>query len=85
MPTAATYLLGLEMVFWSSWSITFPGPVVPRVLFPALEDWSDFCFSLVLCTPLPAATLCQQWRLALQGQQPAPSALMGVSHQAHHV
>lgn len=49
--TAATYLLGLEMVSWSSWSITFPGPVVPWVLFPAiLEDRSEFCFPWSLHT-----------------------------------
>lgn len=36
------------------------------------------------CTPLPVTMLYQQWRVALQGQQPDPSALMGASHQAQH-
>lgn len=56
MLTAATYLLGLEMFFfWSSCSITFRGPVVPWVLFPAiLEDWSDFCFALMCLHTSPS-------------------------------
>lgn len=50
MLTSATYLLallGLEMVFSSSWSITFSRPVVPWVLFPAfLEVTFSFSWSL---------------------------------------